>query len=81
LCEWVFCGLQGADLFFCKTFQADVMLTLILYDGVFYATLSDASTEQALVDTLFPNIYGRSGLPVSAWKTRVLLDGGWQLML
>ena len=50
---------QGADLFFAKTFHSDVLLTVIFYDGVFYATLTDASAEQALVDTLFPNIYGR----------------------
>ena len=60
--------LQGADLFFCKTFQSDVMMTVIFYDGLYYATLSDASTEQALVDTLFPNIYGRQrGMNVRGW--------------
>ena len=52
-------GRQGGDLFFCKTFRSDVLMTVIFYDTTFYCTLTDASEEQALVDTLFPNIYGR----------------------
>ena len=41
-------------------------MTVIFYDTTFYCTLTDASEEQALVDTLFPNIYGRQhGMQVS----------------
>lgn len=48
-----------ADVIFCKTFRQDVILTVIYHDTTFFATLADASEEQALVDTVFPNIYGR----------------------
>jgi hypothetical protein len=42
-------------------------MTVIFYDTTFYCTLTDASEEQALVDTLFPNIYGRQhGMQVRA---------------
>lgn len=55
------CG--GADLVFAKKYMGEVLLTLIWYagSGCYSAALSGASgEEQALVDTLFPSIYGRA---------------------
>ncbi len=71
--------MQGAELFFCKTFRSDVLLTVIFYDSSFYATLTDASEEQALVDTLFPNIYGKlRGMQVRG--PRAVLCSRWWLL-
>jgi hypothetical protein len=68
---------QGADLFFCKTFRADVLMTVIFFDTTFYCTLTDASEEQALVDTLFPNIYGRqNGMQVCVCLCLRVVSGG-----
>jgi len=52
---------QGADVVFAKTYRGDVLLTVIWYgpSNSYYVSLSPASgEEQALVDTLFPSIYG-----------------------
>jgi hypothetical protein len=64
--------LQGADAVFAKTYRGDVLLTVIWFlgTGSFYVTLSPAGgEEQALVDTLFPAIYGkRRGVQLAAYE-------------
>ncbi len=51
---------QNAEVVFAKTFASEIMLSVIWYRNTFYVTISPAAqTEQALVDTLFPNIYGK----------------------
>ena len=60
-------ALQNAEVVFAKSFTGELMITVIWYRSTFYVTLSPASSgEQALVDTMFPQIYGkRRGLQVS----------------
>jgi hypothetical protein len=60
---------QGAVVVFAKTFIADVMVTCIYFRGRCYLTLTEAAgEEQQLVDTLFPQIFGRRrGLQLRAY--------------
>ncbi len=62
-------GAQSAVVVFAKTFVADVMVTCIYYRGRCFLTLTEAaSEEQQLVDTLFPQIFGRRrGLQLRAY--------------
>lgn len=59
--------LNGAQVVFAKTFREEVLLTAIYHQGTFYVALhSAADSEQGLVDTIFPQIYGkRQGIQVS----------------
>jgi hypothetical protein len=62
-------SLNGAEVVFAKTFTSDIMCTIIYFGGRFMVSLSEKSdSEQALVDTLFPQIYGkRRGVTVAAY--------------
>lgn len=54
--------MQGSDVVFAKSYRGDVLLTIIWYGpaGRYYVSLTPAGgEEQALVDTLFPSIYGK----------------------
>jgi hypothetical protein len=56
--------MQGADLVFGKCYRGEVLVTVIYYGygggGKYYVCLTPAGNEeQALVDTLFPSIYGQ----------------------
>jgi hypothetical protein len=55
---------QGSDVVFAKSYRGDVLLTVIWYGpgAACYISLAPAGgEEQALVDTLFPSIYGACG--------------------
>lgn len=71
---------QGSDVVFAKSYRGGVLLTIIWYGpaGSYYVSLSPATgEEQALVDTLFPSIYGkRRGLALQDYDTRgAVYDG------
>eukprot|EP01138_Halocafeteria_seosinensis_P010883 gb/GECG01011116.1/.p1 GENE.gb/GECG01011116.1/~~gb/GECG01011116.1/.p1 ORF type:complete len:645 (+),score=93.83 gb/GECG01011116.1/:1-1935(+) len=61
--------LQNAQVVFAKTFREEVLLTAIFHQGTFYVALHNAAdTEQGLVDTIFPQIYGkRQGIQLRAY--------------
>jgi hypothetical protein len=63
---------QSSEVIFAKSYRGELMLTLIWYapHGCFYVTLSPSSgEEQSLVDTLFPQIYGkRRGITLHEYK-------------
>jgi hypothetical protein len=57
-----FTDVQGSDVVFAKSYRGEVLLTIIWYGptGRYYVSLTPAGgEEQALVDTLFPSIYGK----------------------
>ena len=66
------CLPQNSEVIFAKSYRGELMLTLIWYapHGCFYVTLSPSSgEEQTLVDTLFPQIYGkRRGITLHEYK-------------
>lgn len=72
LITWFLSVLQSSDVIFAKTFKGDVMLTIIWYgrESSFFVTLTPAGNEeQALVDTLFPHIYGkRRGVSLALYE-------------
>lgn len=59
---------QEAEIIICKQYLQSVMLTAVLFQGKFLVTLSDASKEQPLVDSVFVPVTGRRrGFQVRAY--------------
>ena len=69
---------RGAAAIFVKSYTADVLVTSLYLDGRWLAALSPAGgEEQALVDTLFPSVFGRArGLSIACYAPPPTLAAG-----